>query len=66
MPSENRPAPAVGQVWVSAQGNRFLVADKSQGLFILVFGQGRWTRGNIHDTDTYIGQFRGFKVQGDK
>lgn len=60
-----RPEPKVGQVWKSAQGDRFIVKDKFRGMFMLVFEIGDWTHGNVQKPDTYVGEFGGFKIRGE-
>lgn len=69
MPSENRPAPAVGQVWREECGREYVIAEELCG-FVCVYPTGEIDTGFdspshvVLPTDTYVGQFRGFKVEG--
>ena len=62
-----RPEPAVGQVWRSPTDAVFLVIAEVEGMFMLAFvPSGKsvcYVRGDVHDTDTYVGQFDGFRVK---
>lgn len=71
MPSENRPAPAVGQVWRTACGSEYVIGyaefdRKYRRVFVngAEIGVATISPGTISHTDTYVGQFRGFKVEG--
>lgn len=69
----HRPEPAVGQVWRTEDGREFIVTYHFPGRNIVsvVWATVRALT-NYHpeyrsfkDTDTYVGQFDGFKVKGE-
>lgn len=71
MPSENRPAPAVGQVWRHANGVEYVILQYCGMLFNRCFCADGIIGGgipNLKDVvlseDTYVGHFDGFKVKG--
>lgn len=64
----DRPEPKVGQVWLTSGGEEFIVADKYGDIFKLLYtdcADGCMLAiGTVAEDDTYVGQFRGFKVEG--
>lgn len=69
-PESEQPAPAVGQVWCDRYGYDFLLesdeVDEGHGFLTLtaIDGVHREVK-RVTDTDTYVGQFAGFKVEGE-
>lgn len=70
MPSENRPAPAVGQVWSRPSGVTYMILQREGRTFQKLYDDGdlgfdyQEAIYCVGSRDTYVGQFRGFKVEG--
>lgn len=67
-PVPSRPEPAVGQVWRSQIGQEFWIVEEHRGEFRFIDVRGEISslitqRYVVDESDTYVGQFAGFKVQ---
>jgi len=65
MPSKpERPEPAVGQVWMTSDGEHYLISDVCGEEFRLIYSWDLFRAiGTAAEDDTYVGQFDGFKVK---
>jgi hypothetical protein len=67
-----RPEPAVGQVWRDEDGQLFVVSNCRDDKTASVFYEDLWAVWDlpihraVEQSDTYVGQFDGFKVKETK
>lgn len=70
---QQRPTPAVEQVWRTIAGNEYAICKhySKSGKFATVFSDGEYIGGwscpgsAVRHSDTYVGKFAGFKVEGE-
>lgn len=68
---KHRPAPEFGQVWKRRSGALYVLIEAARnGMCYRVYSDGginerRSLRRSVGAMDTYVGQFAGFKVEGE-